>query len=326
MIIKLKDSKREFADGISALQIVKEISNSLAKKVVAVKINAQLASLNTIIAEDCELEFLTFEDEEGKSVYWHSASHIMAQAVKRIYPTVKVAIGPAIANGFYYDFDFKTPPSKDALERIEAEMKKIIKENLPITREEISYSKALAFMQELGEAYKVELIKELGKSEPISFYRQGDFVDLCRGPHLPSTGYIKAFKLTSITGAYWRGDERNKMLTRIYGSAFPSKIELDAYLEQLEQARKRDHNRLGRELGIFMTNEHIGQGLPLFMPKGAKLFQILNRFVEDEEEKRGYLFTKTPYFSKHNLYIASGHWSHYKDKMFIIGNEADEGE
>ena len=326
MIIKLKDSKREFEDGLNALQIAKEISPGLAKRAVAVKINGQLESLNTEVTDGAELEFITFEDEEGKGVYRHSAAHIMAQAVKRIYPTVKVAIGPAIASGFYYDFDFKSPPSKDALERIEAEMKKIIKENLPIVKEKVTYSKALNFMQELDETYKVELIKELDKNQPISFYRQGDFVDLCRGPHLPSTGYIKAFKLTSITGAYWRGDERNKMLTRIYGSAFPSKSELDAYLEQLEQAKLRDHNRIGRELGIFMTSEYIGQGLPLLMPKGAKLFQILNRFVEDEEEKRGFLLTRTPYISKHNLYLASGHWSHYKDKMFIIGSEENQEE
>ncbi len=326
MIIKLKDDKREFADGLNALQIAKEISTSLAKKSIAVKINGQLTSLNTVAKDEDELEFITFEDKEGREVYRHSASHIMAQAVKRIYPTVKTAIGPAIANGFYYDFDFNTPPSKDALELIEAEMKKIIKENLPIVREELSRAKALKYMQELGENYKIELIKELDKSQTISLYRQGDFVDLCRGPHVPSTGYIKAFKLTSITGAYWRGDERNKMLTRIYGSAFPSKAELDAYLEELEQAKKRDHNRIGKELDIFMTSEYVGQGLPLLMPKGAKLFQILNRFVEDEEEKRGYLLTRTPYMSKHNLYLASGHWEHYKDKMFIIGDENNQEE
>ena len=326
MIIKLINDEREFNDGLTVLQIAKEISQGLGKAAIAGRLNGVTVPLNTVVNEDSILEIITFEDKEGKDIYRHTTAHILAQAVKRIYPTVKIAIGPAISSGFYYDFDFKTPLQKDALSLIENEMKKIIKENVPIVCETLSREDAIKFMKENDETYKVELIKELDKDSVITFYRQGDFVDLCKGLHLPSTGFVKAFKLTSATGAYWRGDERNKMLTRIYGSAFPNKADLEEYLQKLEEAKKRDHNRLGRDLGIFMTNDQVGQGLPLFMPKGAKLFQILTRFVEDEEEKRGYLFTKTPFMSKNNLFVASGHWSHYKDKMFVMGNEENPEE
>ncbi len=324
MKIKLRDEIREFPEGSSLFDIAKTISDGFAKECLCANVNGAAKELRTKLYEDAEVEFFTFNDEEGKKAYRHSASHILAQAVKRLYKDVKVAIGPAIANGFYYDFDFVTPIAFDALGKIEEEMKKIIKENLPIIREEISRKEALQLMKD--EPYKIELIENLPEDAIISIYKQGDFADLCAGPHIPSTGYIKAYKLTAVTGAYWRGDEKNKMLTRIYGTAFPSKTELEEYLLAVEEAKKRDHNKLGREMGIFMTDENIGQGLPLLMPKGAKLFQILNRFVEDEEERRGYILTKTPYMAKRELYKISGHWDHYKDGMFIMGDPEAEGE
>lgn len=325
MKIVLRDSEKEFEKGVSLVDIATSISEGLARVALCARVNGKAMDMSTKLYEDSTVEFLTFDDEDGKKAYRHSAAHIMAQAVKRIYPTVKVAIGPAIANGFYYDFDFITPLPKDALSGIEAEMKKIIKENIRISREVVTKKQALALMKELEEKYKVELINDLPEGEEITLYRQGDFIDLCAGPHIPSTGYIKAYKLTAITGAYWRGDEKNKMLTRIYGTAFDKKAEMLAYLEAVEEAKKRDHNKLGRELGIFMTDENIGQGLPLFMPKGAKVFQILSRFVEDEEAKRGYVITRTPYLAKSALYKISGHWEHYKDGMFVIGDE-EKGE
>lgn len=325
MKITLRDEVRDFDEGVSLKDIALSISEGLARVALCARVDGKIKEMHTKINNDCAVEFLTFADDEGKKAYRHSTAHIMAQAVKRIYPTVKVAIGPAIENGFYYDFDFKTPLPKDALVGIEAEMKKIIKENIPIIREIVTKKQALKIMKELDESYKVELINFLDEKEEISFYRQGDFMDLCAGPHVPSTGYIKAFKLTSVTGAYWRGDEKNKMLTRIYGTSFTKKSELNEYLAAVEEAKKRDHNKLGRELELFMTDEKIGQGLPLFMPKGAKLFQILSRFVEDEEEKRGYQLTKTPFLAKSILYKVSGHWEHYKDGMFVMGDE-DKGE
>lgn len=256
----------------------------------------------------------------------HSASHLLAHAVKRLYPDAKLAIGPATNTGFYYDFDFTTPVTMADLEKIEQEMTKISKENLKIERFELPKEEALALMQEQDQIYKIELINELPEGEVISFYKQGEFVDLCRGPHVNYTAKLKHFKLLSVTGAYWRGSEKNKMLTRIYGTAFATKNELLAHLEALEEAKRRDHNKLGRELGIFMTEENIGQGLPLFMPKGAKIMQKLIRWVEDEEEKRGYLFTRTPFMAKSNLYKISGHWDHYRDGMFILGEEGvDDG-
>ena len=326
MIITLRDDKKEFPQGSTAADIARSISDGLFRASLVAKVNGKVVGMYEPINEDATVELLTFDSEEGKKAYRHSCSHVLAQAVKRIYPTVKVAIGPAIENGFYYDFDFITPINMDNIPAIESEMKKIIKENIPIIREEVSREYALNFFREQGEIYKVELIEDLPEDAIISMYRQGDFVDLCAGPHVPSTGYIKAYKLTSIAGAYWRGDEHNKVLTRVYGTAFNNKTALQEYIQALEEAKQRDHNKLGREMGIFMTEESIGQGLPLLMPKGAKLFQILNRFVEDEEERRGYVRTKTPYMAKSDLYKISGHWDHYQDGMFIFGDEEKDKE
>lgn len=326
MIIKLRDSEKEFEKGVSLREIAMSISEGLARVALCARVNGKVVDMSTSITEDASVEFLTFADDDGKRVFRHTASHILAQAVKRIYPTARLAIGPAIENGFYYDFEFKSPLQRDALSVIEAEMKKIVKENHIIQKETVKRAKALAMMKSADEPYKVELINDLPADAEISFYTQGDFTDLCAGPHAPSTGYIKAFKLTNVTGAYWRGDEKNRMLTRIYGTAFDKKADMEAYLEAVEEAKKRDHNKLGRELGIFMTDETIGQGLPLLMPKGAKLFQILNRFVEDEEERRGYVLTKTPYMAKSALYKISGHWDHYRDGMFVIGDPENEDE
>ena len=259
-------------------------------------------------------------------MYRHTCAHVLAQAVKNVYPTCNLAIGPVIENGFYYDIDFKTPLTQDDLTKIEGEMLKIIKANTPIERFELPRDEALKLMKKYKEKYKVELINDLPKDAVISFYKQGTFTDLCRGPHLPSTGKIKAFKLTSLTGAYWRGSEKNKMLTRIYGTAFEKKSQLEEYLVAAEEAKKRDHNKIGRDLGIFMTSDVVGQGLPILMPKGAKILQILTRFVEDEEAKRGFMITKTPNMAKSDLYKISGHWYHYRDKMFILGEIDEHGE
>lgn len=321
MIISLRGDKKEFPDGVTPAEIARSISDGLFRNTLVAKVNGKVTEMATPIHEDADVEFLGFDTEEGRRAYRHSTAHVLAQAVKRIYPTARVAIGPAIENGFYYDFDFMTPINMESLPAIEAEMKKIIKENIPIVREEVSREKALQFFREQDESYKVELINDLPEDAVISMYRQGDFIDLCAGPHIPSTGHIKAFKLTSIAGAYWRGDEHNKVLTRIYGTSFNKKADLEAYLKALEEAKLRDHNKLGREMGIFMTDENIGQGLPLLMPKGTKLFRILSRFVEDEEERRGYVCTKTPYMAKSALYKISGHWDHYRDGMFVIDNE-----
>ncbi len=319
MVITLKDgSKKEFENGLSGLEITRQISEGLLRIAAAMKVNGVLTDLTDKINDDCSLEIVTVKDAEGLSVYRHTCSHVLAQAIKSIYPTSKLAIGPTIENGFYYDVEFKTPINSGDLPKIEEEMKKIIKSNLPVEKFTLTRTKAVELMRK--EPYKVELINELKKGEAISFYKQGDFVDLCRGPHLPSTGMIKAFKLTSVTGAYWRGDEKNKMLTRIYGTAFEKKSEMEEYLIAVEEAKKRDHNKLGRDLGLFMTEDVIGQGLPILMPKGAKIMQILQRFVEDEEEKRGFMITKTPNMAKSDLYKISGHWDHYRDKMFIVGD------
>ena len=254
----------------------------------------------------------------------HSASHILAQAVKRLFPEAKLTIGPAIDNGFYYDFDIETPFSREDLDNLEAEMKKIVKENLKIERFELPRAEALELMKD--EPYKVELINELPDGETISFYKQGEFTDLCAGPHMNYTSKVKAFKLLSATGAYWRGDEHNKMLTRVYGTAFKTKDELNEYLEQLEEAKKRDHNKLGRDLELFTTVDTIGQGLPIMLPKGARIIQLLQRWVEDEEQKRGWQLTKTPFMAKSDLYKISGHWDHYKDGMFVLGDEEKDKE
>lgn len=324
MKITLKDgSVLEVENGKTAGEIAKSISEGLFRNAVCARVDGELVDLSRAIDRDCALEIVTLKEKDGLNVFRHTASHVLAQAVKAVFPTCKLAIGPVIENGFYYDIDFKTPINKDDLGKIEAEMNRIIKSDLPIERFTLSRRDALKMMDNFGEPYKKELINDLPKDAEISFYKQGDFVDLCRGPHMPSTGRIKAFRLTSITGAYWRGDEKNKMLTRIYGTAFEKKSELEEYLAKVEEAKKRDHNKLGRELGLFMTEEVVGQGLPLLMPKGAKMMQILTRFVEDEEERRGFMLTKTPYMAKNDLYRISGHWDHYRDKMFIVGDEND---
>lgn len=322
MKISLPDgSVIDAAENSTVADVAAAISEGLLRNAVCGKVNGELVDLSHVLTGDCEVKIITLKDKEGLNVYRHTTAHVLAQAVKNIFPTSKLAIGPTVENGFYYDIEFKTPISRDDLAKIENEMKEIIKSDLPIERLVYSRQEALKIFSDFSEPYKVELINDLPKDSVISFYKQGDFMDLCRGPHLPSTGKIKAFKLTSVTGAYWRGDEKNKMLTRIYGTAFEKKSELEEYLTALEEAKKRDHNKLGRDLGIFMTEEVIGQGLPILMPKGAKILQILSRFVEDEEEKRGFMITKTPNMAKNDLYRISGHWDHYRDKMFIIGDE-----
>ena len=327
MFITLKDGlSNEYNERMTAYEIALDISEGLARAALACRIDGELCDLNTVVCKDCRLEIVTFKDEDGKKVYRHTCSHILAQAVKSVFPTVKLAIGPSIQNGFYYDFDFKTPITFDDLKRIEDEMKKIVKADYPIRRFTLAKEAAVDLMRGFDETYKIELIEALPYDATISFYEQGDFIDLCAGPHLRSTGQIKCFKLTQLTGAYWRGDEKNKMLSRIYGTAFDKKSDLQEYLEKMEEAKRRDHNKLGRELGIFMTDENVGQGLPLLMPKGARIIQTLQRFVEDEEEKRGYLLTKTPLMAKSNLYKISGHWDHYKDGMFVMGDEEKDEE
>ena len=296
----------------------------ISRAVIAAKVNGKVCALTTLIENDANVELLTFADEDGKHVFRHTASHILAQAVKRLYPDAKLTIGPAIDNGFYYDFDSDVTFGADVLAALEAEMKKIVKENHKIERFELPRAEAIAFMQEKNEPYKVQLIEELPEDAVISFYRQGEFTDLCAGPHLFSTGAVKAFKLTQCTGAYWKGDQNNKMLQRVYGTAFPSKDELKAYLEMVEEAKKRDHNKIGRDLEYFTTVDTIGQGLPILLPKGARTVQFLQRFVEDEEQRRGYFLTKTPLMAKSDLYKISGHWDHYRDGMFILGDPNDE--
>ena len=325
--VTLKDgSYKEMQKGITVIEAAESISAGLARAAAAGEVNGKTVDLRFQLNDDCNLNILTFDDAGGRMAYWHTTSHILAQAVKRLYPNVKLAIGPAIETGFYYDFDVEKPFTPEQLEAIEAEMQKIIKEDLPIERFTLSREEALKFANEKGETYKAELISELPYDAEISFYRQGEFTDLCAGPHLLSTGRVKAVKLVKVAGAYWRGDEKNKMLQRIYGVSFPKKSMLDEHIARIEEAKKRDHNKLGRELEIFMTAEPIGQGLPLLMPKGAKIMQIMQRFVEDEEERRGYLRTKTPYMAKSDLYKISGHWQHYKDGMFVLGDEEKDKE
>ncbi len=319
--VTLKDgSVKEYDAGTTVMQVAESISAGLARVALAADIDGEVKELSTVLDKDCSLNLLTFDSEGGKHAFRHTASHVMAQAVKRLYPDAKLAIGPAIDNGFYYDFDIDKTFASEDLEKIEKEMEKIVKEDLPLERYTLPRAEAIKFMEENGEPYKVELIRDLPEDATISFYKQGDFTDLCAGPHVPSTGKIKAFKLTQIAGAYWRGNEKNKMLQRIYGTAFTKKNELDEYLAMLEEAKKRDHNKIGRELDYFTTVDYIGQGLPILMPKGAKVIQILERFVEDEEERRGYLLTKTPFMAKRELYKISGHWDHYRDGMFVMGD------
>ncbi len=327
MEILLKNgAKLELEQGATCANAAEKISEGLARNAVAAKINGKLTDLSAALKDGDTLEIVTLKDKEGLEVYRHTCAHVLAQAVKTIYPTCNLAIGPVIDNGFYYDIDFKTPISLEDFPKIESEMEKIIRSKTPIERFELPREEALKLMSDYGEKYKVELIRDLPADAVISFYKQGTFTDLCRGPHLPNTGKIKAFKLTSLTGAYWRGNEKNKMLTRIYGTAFEKKAQLEEYLVAVEEAKKRDHNKIGRDLGIFMTSDIIGQGLPILMPKGAKMIQILSRFVEDEEEKRGFMITKTPLMAKSDLYKISGHWDHYRDKMFILGDIDEHGE
>lgn len=328
MIIKLKDgSVKEYSVPVTAAEITKDISMGLYRNACCVSINGKIADLRTVVENDCDFEVLTFDDEDGKKAFNHTASHVMAQAVKRLYPNAKLTIGPAIENGFYYDFDVDTHFTQDDLDKIEKEMKVIIKENYPIERFELPADEAIKLMEEKGEPYKIELIKEHSeKGEPISFYKQGEFTELCAGPHIPEMKVIKAFKLTNCTGAYWRGDEKNKMLCRVYGIAFPKASMLEDYLNALEEAKKRDHNKLGRELELFTTVDYIGQGLPILLPKGTKIIQTLQRWVEDEEAKRGWQLTKTPLMAKSDLYKISGHWDHYKDGMFVMGDEEKDKE
>jgi threonyl-tRNA synthetase len=321
--VTLKDgSIKEYQEGITVFEVAESISAGLARAALAAEIDGEVKDLSTVLENDCSLNLLTFDSEGGKHAFRHTASHIMAQAVKRLYPQAKLAIGPAIENGFYYDFDIDKPFTADDLQKIEKEMEKIVKEDLKVERFTLPREEAIRFMEEKGEPYKVELIKDLPEDAVISFYRQGDFTDLCAGPHIPSTGKVKAFRLTQVAGAYWRGNEKNKMLQRIYGTAFTKKNEMEEYLAALEEARKRDHNKIGRELGYFTTVDYIGQGLPIMLPKGAKVIQLLQRFVEDEEERRGYILTKTPFMAKRELYKISGHWDHYRDSMFIMGDPA----
>lgn len=326
MKITLKDgSFKEYDKAMSVYDIAKDISEGLARMATAGEVNGEVIDLRTVVDSDCELSILTFNDEAGKAPYRHTTSHILAEAVKRLYPEAKLAIGPSIDTGFYYDFDCESF-DRAALDKIEAEMKKIIKEGKELERFTLPREEAIAFMQERNEPYKVELIEDLPEGETISFYRQGDFVDLCAGPHLMSTKGIKAIKLISSSGAYWRGSEKNKMLTRVYGTAFTKKADLDAYLEHLEDIKKRDHNKLGREMELFTTVDVIGQGLPLLMPKGTKMIQTLQRWIEDEEEKRGYMRTRTPLMAKSDLYKISGHWDHYLDGMFVLGDPESDKE
>lgn len=323
--VTLKDgSVKEFEAGLSVYEIAKSISEGLARNACCGIVNNKVVDLRFQVNEDVALEICTFDVQEGKDALRHSTSHVLAYAVKRLFPEAKLAIGPSIATGFYYDFDKETAFTAADLERLEAEMQKIIKENPEISRFELARNEALELMKD--EPYKVELINDLPEDEIISFYKMGDFTDLCAGPHLMSLKPVKAIKLTRSAGAYWKGDEKNKMLTRIYGTAFLKKADLDDFLEALEEAKKRDHNKLGRELGIFTTDEKVGQGLPLLMPKGAKIFQTLQRWIEDEEAKRGYVLTKTPFMSKNDLFKASGHWDHYKDGMFVLENEGADSE
>ena len=328
MVVILNGQQHEFENGTNALDMLSKLDSDLKKAALAARVDGKVQGLAEPVNQNTDapvqVEILTFADDDGKKVLRHTASHVLAQAVKHIIPNAKLAIGPAIDNGFYYDFDVDENFTPEVLAKLEKEMNHIIKQNIRLERFELPRAEAIAFCEEKGEPYKVELIRDLPEDATISFYKQGDFTDLCAGPHLPSTGKVKAVKLTQVAGAYWRGNEKNKMLQRIYGTAFPSKDELNEYLAQVEEAKKRDHNKLGRELEYFTTVDVIGQGLPIILPKGARVIQLLQRWVEDVEQKRGYLLTKTPYMAKRELYKISGHWDHYLDGMFVLGDPHDE--
>ena len=327
MKITLKDgSVKEYSEAKSVYDIAADISSGLARVACAGEVNGEIVDLRTVIDSDCELNIVTASDPEGLKVIRHTASHVLAQAVKRLFPDAKIAIGPAIEDGFYYDFEAE-PFSRETLDKLEAEMKKIIKEGHELKRYTLPREEAIKFMQEKNEPFKVELIEDLPEGEEISFYDQGEFVDLCAGPHLMTTKGIKAFKLTSSSMAYWRGDSDKARLQRIYGTAFNKKEELNAYLEKLEDAKRRDHNKLGREMELFTTVDVIGQGLPLFPPKGTKMIMKLQRWIEDLEDKEwGYVRTRTPLMAKSDLYNISGHWDHYKEGMFVLGDEEKDKE
>lgn len=316
MYVKLKDgSVREYAKGTTVLDIVRELSEGLARKTVAAELDGRVVGLTTPVTDDGALNILTFDDEKGRDVYRHTASHIMAQAVKRLYPDVKLAIGPAIENGFYYDFDTEQPFSVEDFEAIETEMKKIIGEKLPIERFELPREEALALVEQMNEPYKAELIRDLPEDAVISFYRQGEFTDLCAGPHLPDTGRVKAIKLLSVAGAYWRGSEKNKMLQRIYGTAFDDRKELKAYLDRMEEAKKRDHRKLGRELDLFSIHDE-GPGFPFFHPKGMIVRNLLEDYWRRIHTEAGYQEIKTPIMLNRELWMRSGHWEHYRENMY----------
>ena len=323
MKITLKDgSSKEYAQSMSVIDIAKDISEGLARAATAGEVDGEVVDLRTVIDKDCELNILTFNDEKGKGAFRHTTSHIMAQAIKRLYPDTKLAIGPSIEDGFYYDIDRETPLVTEDLEKIEAEMKKIVKEDLPIKQYTMPRAEAIAYFKEKDEPYKVELIEDLPEDSVISFYSQGEFTDLCAGPHLMSTKPVKAFKLTSLAGAYWRGSEKNKMLQRVYGTSYPKKAELEEYLHMMEEAKKRDHRKLGKELGLFMMREE-GPGFPFFLPKGMELKNQLLDYWREIHKKAGYVEISTPIMLSRHLWETSGHWDHYKDNMYttVIDDE-----
>lgn len=324
MKVQLKGGEvKEYAQSMSVLEIAKDISEGLARAATAGKKDGEIVDLRTEIREDCQLEILTFEQEEGKGAFWHTSSHILAQAIKRLYPDTRLAIGPSIENGFYYDVDREIPFVAEDLEKIEAEMKKIVKENLPIRRFTKPREEAVAYFEEKGENYKVELVQDLPEGEEISFYQQGEFVDLCAGPHLMSTKTVKAVKLTSLAGAYWRGSEKNKMLTRIYGISYPKKAQLEEYLHRLEEAKKRDHRKLGKELGLFMMCEE-GPGFPFFLPKGMVLKNTLLDYWRQLHKDNGYVEISTPVILSRHLWETSGHWYHYRENMYTTQIDGED--
>ena len=323
MVISFGENKLNFDSPLTVYEAAQQ-AGLISREVLCARVDGAVCELTHMLDKDSDVELLTFADADGKKVFWHTTSHILAQAVKRLYPETKLTIGPAVDNGFYYDFDSDVSFTPEILSKIESEMKKIVKENIKLERYTLPREEAIKFMEEKGETYKVALIARVPEGDDISFYRQVEFTDLCAGPHLFSTGAVKAFKLTQCTGAYWEGNSNNKMLQRVYGVSFPTKDELNAHLTMLEEAKKRDHNKLGRDLELFTTVDVIGQGLPIILPKGVTVMQTLQRWIEDEETKRGYVRTKTPYMAKRELYKISGHWDHYLDGMFVLGDPHDE--
>ena len=324
--VELKDGIiKEFESGTTAADVAKQLGAGLYKSACVCRIDGEVCDLRTPLEKDCKLEIVTFDEQDGKKAFWHTSSHVLAQAVKRLFPNAKFAIGPAIDSGFYYDFDVDKPFSPDDLEKITAKMKKIVKEGFAVEKFMLQPDEAVKLLEDMNEPYKVELCREHSdKGEPISFYKQGEFTDLCAGPHLMTVANIKAIKLTACTGAYWRGESKNNQLCRVYGVSFPKASMLEEHLKMLEEAKLRDHNKIGRELEYFTTVDYVGQGLPVLLPKGARVVQLLQRWIEDVEQKKGCLLTKTPLFAKRELYKISGHWDHYLDGMFVLGDPHDE--